>query len=287
MSWVNFHNHTKYCDGTSEIDDYVIEALRLNMKALGFSGHAPVTWKTTWNMTGENLERYLADVARAKERFQNEIEIYRGLEIDYVPGMTYHSSWFKNRGVDFLIASIHFTGVFADGIPCEMDGPHALFLRGINEIFGGDTRALVEYYFHLTRRMIDTLDFDIIGHFDKIKIQNTPETPFSENDPWYRNEILLTLEKIRQKGIIVEINTRGLYKGASRQTYPSRWIWEVMREIKIPIMLSADSHAPAELNGCYPEIAQELYDAGFREFRVLCRGEWRDVPFTPGGIEWT
>lgn len=286
MSWVNLHNHTKYCDGTSDINDYVREALALKMKALGFSGHAPVPWKTTWNMTDENLGHYLADVAKAKELFGNEIEIYRGLEIDYVPGMTHPSGYFKNRGVDFLIASIHFTGVFADGVPCEMDGPHALFLRGVNDIFGGDSRAMVEHYFHTTRQMIDNLDFDILGHFDKIKIQNRPGSLFSENEPWYKNEILRTLEKIKQKNRIVEVNTRGLYKGICNETYPSPWILEIVREMGIPIVLSADSHAPAELNGFFPEAAQMLYDTGFREFRILCHGAWSDVPFTPRGMEW-
>ncbi len=286
MSWVNFHNHTRYCDGTSDVSDYAIEALKLNMRALGFSGHAPVPWKTTWNMTGENLERYLADVARAKERFGYDMEIYRGLEIDYVPGITYHSSYFKKMGVDFLIASIHFAGVFANGIPCEMDGPHDHFLHGVNDIFGGDRRALVEHYFQTTREMIDRLDFDILGHFDKIKMQNKPGSLFSENDPWYRNEILKTLEAIVQKNCIVEVNTRGLYKGVCRETYPSEWILEIVHEAKIPIVLSADSHAPAELNGFFSPVAQTLYNIGFREFRVLLRGEWRDVPFTPQGMEW-
>ena len=41
MAFFNYHTHTTFCDGKSTPEEIVLEAIRLGMDTIGFSGHAP------------------------------------------------------------------------------------------------------------------------------------------------------------------------------------------------------------------------------------------------------
>src|SRR5437762_14159596 len=92
----------------------------------------------------------------------------------------------------------------------------------------------------------------IIGHLDKIKIQNRENKFFDESDVWYRGEVLKTLDAIRKCEAIVEVNTRGVYQGKSETTYPSPWILSECLKRNIPITISSDAHHPDDLVNYFP-----------------------------------
>jgi len=50
--------HSTYCDGKSELMDYVDQAKKLNMMSIGFSSHAPVPFPTKWCMKAERFDEY-------------------------------------------------------------------------------------------------------------------------------------------------------------------------------------------------------------------------------------
>jgi histidinol-phosphatase (PHP family) len=126
---------------------------------------------------------------------------------------------------------------------------------------------------------------DIVGHLDKIKIHNTPDPLFEESETWYRDEIDRTLATIRDAKIIVEVNTRGLYKKRSPTTYPSPWILERMCESKIPITLNSDAHHPDDLTREFEPTARLLKDIGFKNLSILKNGIWEPVPFQSYGFD--
>lgn len=93
----NYHTHSLYCDGSASIEDFVKEAIRQGFSSYGVSSHSPIPFDTCWNMNRGDLPAYLDEVHFIKKKYEGRIEIYCGLEIDYL-GAEYNPSspFFKN-----------------------------------------------------------------------------------------------------------------------------------------------------------------------------------------------
>lgn len=278
--WTNYHSHCNYCDGKGTIAEHVAKAQELNLRSMGFSSHAPLPFDVPWAMKKERLENYLAEIEAVRKT--TAVEIYKGLEIDYVPGNVSPADY--ERDLDYTIGSIHMVEYFNNGKPWEIDGAATLFKEGLAEIFNNNYRDAVTRYFELSREMIDKSRPTIIGHLDKIKIQNHEGEYFSESDSWYQHEVIETLNKIADAGVIVEVNTRGLYQKKSHTPYPSPWIIELMRQRHIPITLSSDAHRPDDLINQFQETASLVFTLGYRKISILRDGSWQPVNLTPDGI---
>lgn len=279
--WSNFHMHSKYCDGKGELKDYIEQARSLQMISVGFSSHAPVNFACKWCMHAENLGDYLQEVEMLKSSIP-EIDIYKSLEIDFIPGRI-SPAQFKDR-LDYTVGSIHFVDEWPDGTPWEIDGQHSLFLEGLEKNFKGDIRLAITRYFELTREMVQTAEPTIVGHLDKIKIQNPSNKFFTENDPWYQSEVKRTIDVIHKSNCIVEVNTRGIYQKKTTDTYPSPWILKILHEKNIPITLSSDAHHPSDIINHFAETAVLLSDIGFKSITVLHEGRWKPFSFNAHGI---
>jgi histidinol-phosphatase (PHP family) len=122
--------------------------------------------------------------------------------------------------------------------------------------------------------MVLTQKPDIVGHLDKIKMHNKGRY-FNEDEAWYKDLWMETLEIIRQSGLVIEVNTRGIYKGRCPDLYPGE---EILREIKkmgLPITLSSDAHHPSEINGQYSQAIKDLKKIGFEELWYFSYDGWK------------
>ena len=160
----------------------------------------------------------------------------------------------------------------------------AFYLQGLDVIFKNNIRSVIARYFELTREMIATACPTIVGHLDKIKIQNIGEKFFKESDAWYQKEVIRTLDLIRDAGAIVEVNTRGLYQKKSLTPYPSPWVLDLLLQYNIPVTLSSDAHHPDDLVNCFSEAASLLKKRGFKQLSTLIEGKWQSVDFNENGI---
>lgn len=268
------------------MERFVNEAVGAGMYAYGISSHAPLPLDVSWAMPANRLSDYLSDFQKLRHKWQNDIELYIGLEVDFVPG---HSWWDQigplYRDLDYVIGSIHLVDTFDDGRPWEIDGNQAQFEEGVLRIFDGDVRAAVTRYYELTRWMLMLENPEVLGHLDKIKLQNARGKYYSENDDWYRHEINKTLQVAANMGTIIEVNTRGLYNGQSLDLYPSQWILERIRQMDIPITLNSDAHSPNEVNAGYQYAAKILRKIGFRHLHILREGRWQATGFDDNGLD--
>lgn len=288
MAFTNYHGHCYYCDGKEAPEQYVQEALAQQMPAYGFSSHAPLPFDIAWPMQEEASRNYVAEINRLKEQYADQIEIYAGMEVDFMPGVAGPGhERIRSVGLDYTVGSVHFVDFFPNGHPWEIDGLHQVFLDGLHQIFHGDTEQAVCRYYALIRQMIQENPPDILGHLDKIKIQSEEGTLFHEQSRWYQEEIEQTLDIIAGTNVIVEVNTRGLYKKKSMEPYPSYWILERMKIMDIPIMLNADAHHPREITANFTEVASRLQQIGYDHMCILLQGKWQDVPFNSRGIQYT
>ncbi|OJJ22304.1 hypothetical protein BKI52_06375 [marine bacterium AO1-C] len=286
MYWTNYHGHSNYCDGTHLLEEYIKCAISQNVKAYGFSSHAPLPFLTNWAMPYEHLVLYFKEISELKQKYAGKIQIYTGLEQDYVADFNLiHKEWIDLPQLDYIVGSVHFVDRFEDGRYWEIDNTTEVFKEGLQGIFNGDVSQAIQRYYALTREMVQEQKPPIVGHLDKIKIHNRHEHFFDESASWYQEAIEQTLQTIAQSNAIVEINTRGVYKKKSKETYPSHWIIKRMYELDIPVTINSDAHHPEEVTREFITTAQVLKDIGYKTLRVLWNDQWQDFSFDEKGMD--
>jgi len=285
MSWFNFHTHGQFCDGKGAPRDYIEEAINQNMHALGFSSHGPMPLPINWVMENDKLPDYLSELKFLKNEFKNQLQIYIGLEIDYIPGIIGANFDFINTlNLDYTIGAIHFAGFDKENHPWQLDSNAVIFEQGLKEVYGGDIQVLVEKYYRLISEMALKENPDIIAHLDLIKKNNPKEKYFSEDESWYRDAVIDTLKTISESRSIIEVNTGGLARKRCDALYPSNWILEIIRDMKIPITLSSDAHQPSFLTAGFKNASEVLLDIGFKELSIFNGDKWQAQAFSKEGI---
>ncbi len=123
--------------------------------------------------------------------------------------------------------------------------------------------------------MILTQKPDILGHFDKIKMHNQ-DRYFREDETWYRELVMELLDTVKQSGVIVEVNTRGIYKKRCNDLFPGTWVLKEMKEKGIPVTISSDAHRPEEVDGYYAGALEIIRGIGFESLLYFHEGGWKE-----------
>lgn len=275
----NFHTHTKYCDGSSAPEKYVETAVEHHFKALGFSGHAPVPFANNFALTQENMADYCHDIRQLQKEYSRQLDIFLGIEADFITGESYPFDSFRTKQpLDYIIGSVHlvkrkgFDGLwFIDGSKRES------YDEGLSALFDNHIQQAVQRYFEQINEMMETEHFEILGHFDKI-IMHNQNRYFHTDEKWYQKLLLETLDLAREKKLIVEINTRGLYKKRYWDFYPEQQWLPAIKAMNIPVIISTDAHDPSELQLFVPEAKEALLKAGIKEQMILTKEGFRSVP---------
>ena len=279
MQNFNLHTHSVYSDGKSQPCEIVEEAVRQGLTTLGFSEHSPLPFDNTFSVKSADMPRYVAEIAQLEAEFKDKIDIYCGLEADYITGVSEPFAVTKEKyHLDYLIGGVHLVGQSAN--PDDIwfiDGPKwEIYDEGLQKFFDGDIRRAVCRFYNQTNEMIEREPFDIIAHFDKIKMHNR-ELYFHEDESWYRALAFETLDLIRQKGLVMEVNVRGLYKKRYNGFYPSPWLMEEACKMNIPAIISADAHHFSELTLEFAAAEEALKQAGYRSVVNFKDGRWVEV----------
>jgi len=273
----NYHTHTRFSDGKGEPEAFVQQALKLGFDALGFSEHSPLPFDNTFALKAEELEEYTATIRSLGEAYAPVIKIFLSMELDFIPGLTTDFSELKMKcGLDYTIGSVHLV-VSPGGDLWFIDGPvPEIYDDGLIYLFDNDIRKAVTNYYRQINLMIESQNPDIIGHLDKIKMHNR-ERFFKEDESWYKALVSETLNLISQKGTIVEVNTRGIYKKRSATTYPGIEILKQLKTLRIPVAISSDAHQAHELNGAFTETHKLLNEAGISETVFFDGKNWKQT----------
>ncbi len=281
MIRTSYHTHNRFCDGAGEAGEYAEAAVAAGLEALGSSCHSPLTLPDAAAMKADNLPAYCAEVARLKDAYRGRLRVHLSLEFDYIPER-HAELWaiVAPHSFDYLIGSVHFVGDDDRGMPWAVDLTRAGFETGWRDYFAGDIRRLVGAYYERVRSLIALGEVAILGHIDRIKKWNDDQRYFREDDAWYRSEVDVTLQAVVRSGVIVEINTVG-WRNACRSPYPSPWIVRRCLDLKIPLVVTTDAHAPERVTDFHAEAEALLREVGCRDLAVLRDGDWRMEPLTP------
>lgn len=280
MDWLtNFHSHCFFCDGCAPMEVFVHHAIAHHMNAYGISSHAPVPFSSNWAMRKDDLDEYLQEFHRLKQQYENQIELYVGMEMDFLSkekDSVFRT--YQNLPLDYRIGSVHYIDTLDNGqLYWNIGGDPKNYKRAICELFGGDIRRMIRRYFQQTNEMIESADFDIIGHVDKITdlAERFYAHQFDPNEPWYLHLIDETFSLAKEYGKIIEINTKGVE--TKHRTFPHRRHFRRIQELGIPVMVNSDAHKPDCITCGFRETYQTLRECGFRTVRILKNNRWTDM----------
>lgn len=282
MTWrANYHTHSRWSDGESEITDLIDAALTAGLTSVGISCHAPVPFPTTYALPMTALHRYREEVLRLRNAYAGQIEVVLGLELDALPELRqFNTDEVLALGFDYTVGSVHYQRTLPSGEPWGLDISEALFADLLHNVYQGDIQALVEEHYRAMAALAAYPGVTIIGHLDRgVKLWNSGDKYFSEAAPWYRAAVEQTLRAYVDSGRIVEVSTGGWRKGLA-DPFPSPWIIQRCHELGVWLTLNTDGHRPAEITTAYDRAQQLLCTLGINELARydLSTATWHLVP---------
>lgn len=272
-----YHSHSFFCDGKNSIDQMVQSAFDKGMAAIGISSHAPLKIENPWSLKLEETDNYYKEIDQAKIKYSNKIMVFKSLEIDYIPNLTYDFDYFRNGGnLDYTIGSIHLVLSPQTNKIWFIDGEKKQCIDSLQDAFNGNVRMAIEQFYAQTREMILQQKPTIIGHLDKVMMHLTDQGIDTQSD-WYLDQIEQTLNLIKLQGCIVEVNTRGIYRKKHPTTFPSPDILKQMLNREIPIVISTDAHHVDDLTAEYQSTRLNLIQMGFRHQSYFDGRTWTQI----------
>lgn len=272
----NLHTHSLYCDGSNTIEEMILSALEKGFDSLGISTHGPVDEDTYWNIKKDKVEEYIEEVKRLKEKYKDKIEIFLGMELDYIPGLGFSDlSLSLMKRLDYYIGSVHYLGTFKNGVRWTVDYNVEELLKGIDECFGGNIRKAVETYYEAVSEMAERYQPPIIGHLDLFNKNNKDNILFDEREAWYVEAVKKCLDTIRKTSSVIEINTGGMARNNNKEQYPSTMILKLIKERNIPLVVNSDAHTPDKIAFKFNDMYRLLHDLGFDSLVYLTGKGWK------------
>jgi len=241
---IDLHNHTTRCNhAKGSMRSYVERAIELGINIYGFSEHAPMDFDEQYRLKFEEMDAYISDVQSLQKEYKDRIKILLGYEVDYLKG--HIDKRVINSKVDYLIGSVHFLDTWGFDNP-EFNDEYSK--RNIDDIW--------QEYFRNIEAMAETGYFDIVGHFDLIKVFNfLPKKDI-------RSIATPALKAIKKANMVLELNSAGLRKPC-KEVYPSQLLLEVAYELDIPITFSSDAHAIGQVGFKYNEVTKLAKKVGY------------------------
>lgn len=253
---VDYHVHTARCGhAVGPMERYVERAIQAGIRELGFSDHLFLYWQPPdqrdpeLGMAEWELDYYVADVIRCRERYAGDVTIRLSTEADFVPGHERTLERILARyDWDYLVGSVHFV----DGWGFD----DSRYLAGYD---GWDIDALYSRYFDLVGQSAETGFFDVIGHADLVKkFGHLPRADQAANHADLAG-------RLARSGVCVEVNTAGLRKPCA-ELYPSLGLLRAFREAGVPATFGSDAHAPEEVAADLGAASTHLRDAGYEGY---------------------
>ena len=239
------------------------------------SSHAPLPFPAVWTLDRGDVTAYLSEIERLKRSYAGRIELYAGMEIDYLDECDNPASdYFRQLPLDYRIGSVHLMHADDGGI-VDIDTSPERFAEMLSGRFGGDLRRLTTAYFDKLIRMVEAGGFDFVGHVDKISYNAERCEPGITSRGWYRDKARECFERIAARGLMVEINTKKY--NACGVFFPNREHFGLLRELRIPVLVNSDAHRPELIDDGRHEAMAALREAGIREVIERVGNRWVPV----------
>ena len=250
----NLHTHCTYCDGKNTLEEMVLAAIDKGFSSLGFSSHcfSNLSYDECGIKTAADYEAYLSEVEALKQKYKNQISIYRGIELESrIKDELYPN---PDPRLDYSIGSIHW--FYLDSRHWEVDYKAEILLQA-KEAFGG-FRPLIESYYNEVIEFAKHSSYSITGHIDLVTKFSELNSFGFENENWYRDAALSATESVVKCGKLVEVNTGAISRGYRTTPYPAPFILKRLAELNAPIIVTTDCHSANNIDIKYDETVSML-----------------------------
>lgn len=224
----NFHTHTYRCKhavGTEE--EYVLAAIEAGYKKLGFSDHVPLPpacQETRARMHPDELEDYVSEINRLKDKYADQIDLYISFEFDeFEFNSSFNNMIMEKYNVDYKMFGNHFYKSVTD-----------------TSYFGRNYvgKDILSEYFEMAKPVLESGKYDVMAHPDLF--MNSYKVWDDRSEMMSRKLCELALKH----NIILEYNVSGIQKGLP---CPHDKFWEVVKEVGNTVIVGVDAHDPDDL----------------------------------------
>ena len=247
----DFHTHTRFSDGKNTPEEMVLHAISMGLSSIGISDHA--SGDNDYSMKKEGILPYRAEIARLKEKYEGQIEILCGIELD-ADGID------KAEYYDYAIASVHHMTVSGKEYCIDLSVDETR--RMLKEGFGGDFDSLAEAYYEKLTEYALCSGANIVGHFDLLTKFSEVGIPFDSESPRYRAAWRAALSALADK-LVFEINTGAISRGYRTAPYPAPPILTELQALGGKVLLSGDAHSTSAICAHFDDAQKRLLAHGF------------------------
>lgn len=254
----DIHMHTHYCGHASgEIEAMVLQAIELGMQTMGFSEHFYypdffVEPCPDCVIPQHDFPQYLSDIGQLQSRYQGQIEILIGAEIDFLPDfITAQQKNISKWPLDYVIGSIHML----DNLMIDFSEED---MRAHMQVWGG-VHAMWDKYWDSIGQLIDMNVCDILGHLDLPR----KFSPGIVNPSHYLDRVVELLDRMLDRGLALDVNTGGIVRSAQKEMYPGKEILKYAAQKKVNISMGSDAHRAEEIGRYFPQTIAYLKSLGW------------------------
>lgn len=249
----DLHMHTEFSpDSSALVDDMCGAAVERGLEIIAFTDHFELTneRKFCYKYYLEHEARRIEEIAAAREKYDGRLEILYGAEIGQPHLFPEVSSDFLNsRKFDFILGSVHI-------LPGERD----LFML---DYFSDEyTDSIINEYFDQIMNLIEFGGFDSLAHLDLPlrMLEGRFEKPTVIK---YQRKIDKILRAAADKGLGLEINTRGLF-GWQGAVGPEPWVLRRFLDFGGKfITIGSDAHNSSAVGNGVEQAISAAKNAGF------------------------
>jgi histidinol-phosphatase (PHP family) len=194
-----------------------------------------------------------------------DLGLRAGIELDNDPETSAAGrAWVEKNWdrLDFVLGSVHY-----------LAGKDKMFDSAdqAGQFAERSVEAIYDDYTNQVGLMIDRGHIDCLSHLDLVKIHKfRPEGDFTG---FFEG----LLQRIRQAGLAMEINTAGWRKPVGEQ-YPAAAVIRRAVALGISLTFSSDAHSHVQLGEDYPRLGTLVAELGIKEVAVYERHRRRMVP---------
>lgn len=253
----NCHTHTNYCDGKNTAEEMVNAAIKIGFECLAFSGHSPMSNNAGWTIKKEKLGDYINEIKSLQKKYDGQIEILNGIELDSNFSDTDLSRF------DYVIGSVH--QIICDGRIYDVDYTADMLLDCCNKEFGGNFNKLAEHYYKELCDFVCEYKPQIVGHYDLIEKFNDKGEVFNNKDEEYQEIALKYIGRILKEcpDICFEVNTGAMFRCGNSNPYPAFFILKKLANAGAKIIITSDAHCTEALNYKFEQAREICKQAGF------------------------
>lgn len=250
----DFHMHTGFSyDTDSNPEEMVKRSIELGLKTICITDHHDEDYPEDVTAFQLDVESYLAEMQRLKEKYKEQIDLRIGVELGLQPHLSsFYEKFVTKYPFEFVLGSMH---VFD-----KMDPYYGHYFEGKS-----DKDAYRAAFEETLETIKNFKNFDVLGHIDYVVRYGKHK---QEQYSYIENAEIIDeiLKYVIQNGKGIELNTAGLKYGLGFcHPYPA--ILKRYRELGGEIItVGSDGHKPEHIAYGFGQVKEILKDAGFKYY---------------------